>query len=96
MKKELELKVSNDFKTDKKKNMEYWDTIDSVVFDCISNIAAASTTKLHFSNFGCNSEDDFDLESEMYACGLIPDVRDKIINALKNFGGTFPFVDQNY
>jgi hypothetical protein len=78
----IDLKEDKNFTNDKKKNMAYWDTIDDYAFDCVSAIALMSETDI---GVDCDFTD------------ISKEVVDLITNRLKeNFGGTFPYIDENY
>lgn len=78
---EVQGKQDKSFKTDKKKNAAYWDVIDDTVETCITDILAMSAEKV-----------DAD-ELDLYGDGIIGEVRDLIIDYLKEQGAEFPFVD---
>lgn len=74
--------VNKNFTNGKKKNMAYWDQIDDYAFDCVSAIALMSETDIGVE---CNFTD------------INKEVVDLVTNRLKEkFGGTFPYVDENY
>ncbi len=68
------------FKTDKKRNAAYWDEIDATVERFVNEIASFSAKSFNFDGY-----DD----------GIIPDVREAVVEALKKCGAEFPFVDEN-
>ena len=74
--------VNKNFTNDKKKNMAYWDKIDDYAFDCVSAIALMSET---------------DIGVECDFTDINKEVVELVTNRLKeNFGGTFPYIDENY
>ena len=74
--------VNKNFTNDKKKNMVYWDQIDDYAFDCVSAIALMSET---------------DIGVECDFTDIYKEVVDLVTNRLKEkFGGTFPYVNENY
>ena len=68
------------FKTDKKRNAAYWDEIDATVERFINEIAVFSAKSFDFDGY-----DD----------GIIPDVRESVVEALKKCGAEFPYVNEN-
>jgi hypothetical protein len=70
--------------TTKKANVAYWDTIDGVCYDAITEIAKMSTSPI----------DDEEIDEILCECGA--EVREIIIKQLKEIGGVYPFVDENF
>ena len=73
-----------DHRTDKKANSRYWDEIDALIEKMVMETAEFSDTKI-------NSEELDDIVSD----GIVADVREMVINYLKEKGGEFPYVDEN-
>lgn len=71
------------YKNNKKANARYWDGIDSIIEHMINDIA-------EFSDNNINDELD-----DIISDGIVADVREIVINYLKEKGGVFPFVDGN-
>lgn len=71
------------YKNNKKANVRYWDGIDSIIEHMINDIA-------EFSDNNINDELD-----DIISDGIVADVREIVINYLKEKGGIFPFVDEN-
>lgn len=69
------------YKTNKKANARYWDAIDAVIEGAITEVA----------DFSDNEVDIDDLIGD----GIVADVREMVINYLKEKGGNFPFVNEN-
>ena len=72
------------YKTDKKANARYWDSIDAVIEIAVCDIAKFSDTEI-------NEEVLDDLISD----GIVADIRELTIKYLEEKGGTFPYVDGN-
>ena len=72
-----------DFRTDKKANARYWDEIDATIERMVCEVADFSDEKL--------DKDSLDMISD----GIVADVREMVINYLKEKGGNFPFVNEN-
>lgn len=72
---------------DKKANMALWDDLEGSVEDAIKVFASAATTKY---------EDLDELIDRAYEDGVIPEVRDRIVEFLESVGLIIPFVDGNY
>lgn len=72
------------YKTNKKANARYWDGIDATIEEMIVGIANFSDTKLE--------EEIFD---DLVGDGIVADVREVVINYLKDKGGEFPYVNEN-
>lgn len=69
---------------DKKKNAAYWDAIDGIIVNAITEIAKYSDEEI----------DSDELEDAIYD-GTLGEVRDLIISSLENRGGVFPFVKED-
>lgn len=72
------------YKTDKKANARYWDEIDATIEGMVCDVANFSDTKF---------EDG--ILDDMISDGIIADVREMVINYLKEKGGNFPYVNEN-
>lgn len=72
-------------KTDKKKNAQYWNSIDDICETAVEQIAACSTKLIDREILNNQIED------------ISADIRDIIIQALSEspFNGEFPFVNEN-
>lgn len=67
----------------KKANTQYWDSIDDIAHDCITAIAAMSTTPVELDCF-----DTMD---------IVKDIVMLVTNKLtENFGCEFPYIDSDY
>lgn len=76
--------MEKNFKNDKKRNAAYWDEIDAVIEQAISEISEFSDEAL--------AEDALE---DVIGDGIIADVRELIINYLAEKGGKFPFVNED-
>ena len=72
------------YKTDKKANARYWDEIDATIERMVCDVADFSDTKF---------EDG--VLDDMISDGIVADIREMVINYLKEKGGNFPYVDEN-
>ena len=70
------------YRSDKKKNMEYWDEIDNLVIELVRNLAGMSDVPVKL-----NEQEELDLSKyiEEYA-----------IQTMESWGFSFPYVDSNY
>lgn len=69
--------------TDKKANSRYWDDIDGKCYELIQELSKYSTTQV------------LDEELNNITCQCGAEIREIIINHLKNVGGNFPFVNED-
>lgn len=67
--------------------IEMWDDIDVLIADVVFAIAERAGNKI---------DDEDELESRMYAHGLIGDVRENIVSFLETQACKFPTVDCDY
>lgn len=67
------------FENDKKRNSAYWDEIDGTIEAMLGIVANYSTTPV---------------DRNMLADG-IADIRESVVDFLKEIGGTFPYVEGN-
>ena len=70
---------SRTFENDKKKNSAYWDAIDGTIESMLEMVANYSTTSV---------------DRSMLEDG-VADIRESVIDFLKEIGGTFPYVGGN-
>lgn len=74
----------SDYKTDKKRNMEYWDYIDDTSEEYVKNIYA----------FADNA--DKIIVDDDKILSIYKEVQDTVIEKLEKLGLIYPFVDENY
>ena len=72
------------YKTDKKANARYWDEIDGIFERMVYDVAEFSDVKFE--------EDALD---DIISDGIVADVREMVINYLKEKGGSFPYINEN-
>lgn len=76
--------ICSDYKTNKKRNMEYWDYIDNTSEEYVKNIYALA------DNADEITVDDDEILS------IYKEVQDIVIKKLEKLGLIYPFVDENY
>lgn len=76
--------MKKNYKNNKKRNAAYWDEIDAVIEQTISEISEFSDEEL-----------EEDALEDVIGDGIIADVRELIINYLAEKGGKFPFVNED-
>lgn len=74
-------------RTDKKKNMAYWDEIDDIILQAVRDIAALSMS---------DKKMDEENEVEDDVLNISKEALDVIIPRLEEVGYEFPYVDENY
>lgn len=74
-------------RTDKKKNMAYWDEIDDIILQAVRDIAALSMS---------DKKMDEENEVEDDVLNISKEALDAIIPRLEEVGYEFPYVDENY
>lgn len=74
-------------RTDKKKNMAYWDEIDDIILQAVRDIAALSMS---------DKKMDEENEVEDDILNISKEALDVIIPRLEEVGYEFPYVDENY
>ena len=74
----------NLIRTDKKRNARYWDGIDAIIETMVYDVAKASVVEL-----------EEDALEDIISDGIVADVREMVIDYLKEKGGEFPFVNEN-
>lgn len=74
-------------RTDKKKNMAYWDEIDNIILQAVRDIAALSMS---------DKKMDEENEVEDDVLNISKEALDVIIPRLEEVGYEFPYVDENY
>ena len=72
------------YKTDKKSNARYWDEIDGIFERMVYDVAEFSDVEFE--------EDALD---DIISDGIVADVREMVINYLKEKGGSFPYINEN-
>lgn len=89
-----------DIKTNKKANAQYWDEIEDLILELIKKISKFSTSdkKIFFDEGakGYNCDNPNHVFYDVYEEGLLPSIRDQIVEELENNGASFPFVDENF
>ncbi len=83
--KSVHFEDEKNFKTDKRKNMAYWDEIDDIVLRAIKDIIALSTSEKKLTEENEEEDDILNISKEAL---------DIIIPRLRSVGYEFPFVEE--
>lgn len=84
-----------DICTEKKNNVRYWDGLEAEIEELIKTFVSASLTTTCL----IDPDDPDNMDEaicEAYAHGIIPEIRDKIVEFIENHNGYFPSINEDF